>query len=187
MHNGHIRCALEFKRSLKLDRLLIIPTNTPPHKDKPLGDSNQHRLNMLRLVFDTEEYRNEGIEISTYELEREGKSYSVDTLDYYHSDGNELYFLIGTDMLLCMHQWYKVEKIAKLATLVYTRRESDPQLNVVIKEQVSMLEKVYGFRICELVMEPLEISSTLVRSSLNKEAYLPQSVANYIEENRLYV
>lgn len=187
VHNGHIRCALEFKRRLGLERLLIIPTNIPPHKDKPTGDSNLHRLNMLRLVFDSEEFRNEGIEISTYELDREGKSYSVDTLGHYHNDDTELYFLIGTDMLLCMHQWFKVEEIAKLATLVYTRREADASLDAIIKEQVKMLENEYGFNIIELIMEPLEISSTEVRTSPDKQAYLPESVAKYIEENRLYV
>lgn len=183
VHNGHIGAALEFKKQFKLDKLLIIPANLPPHKNIPKGDTPLHRLNMLKLAFNGYD----GIEVSTYELEREGKSYSVDTLSHFSSPDVELYFLCGTDMLLCMHQWYRAVDIAKLATLVYTRRESDRGLDDDIEKQLRMLKTEYGFRIVELKMPPLELSSTLIRSSDDKSLYLPEAVARYIEENDLYV
>ncbi|MBR4881353.1 MAG: nicotinate (nicotinamide) nucleotide adenylyltransferase [Clostridia bacterium] len=183
VHKGHIGAALEFKRQFGLDKLLIVPANLPPHKDIPKGDSPLHRLNMLKLAFEG----CEGIEVSTYELDREGKSYSVETLRHFSSPDTELYFLCGTDMLLCMHQWYKAEEIAKLATLVYTRRENDSELDGCISSQIEMLKTEYGFRIEELKMKPLELSSTLIRNSADKTPYLPESIARYIEENNLYV
>ena len=183
VHNGHVGAALEFKRQFCLNKLLIIPANLPPHKDMPKGDTPLHRLNMLRLAF--EEYEN--IEISTYELDKEGKSYSVETLRHFSSSDTELYFLCGTDMLLCMHQWYRVEEIAKLATLVYTRRESDRELDDDIEAQIKALKSDYGFRIEELKMKPLELSSTLIRNASDKTPYLPKTVARYIEEKHLYV
>ncbi len=183
VHNGHIGAALEFKRQLNLDRLLIIPASIPPHKDMPKGDTPTHRLNMLKLAF--EGY--EGIEVSSYELDKEGKSYSVETLRHFSGEDTELYFLCGTDMLMCMHQWYNVEEIATLATLVYTRRECDRELDGDIRAQIEMLESVYGFRITELKMTPLELSSTVVRQSQDRTPYLPESVAEYIKNNNLYV
>ena len=183
VHNGHVGAALEFKRQFELDKLLIIPANLPPHKDMPKGDTPIHRLNMLRLAFEGLK----GIEVSTYELDKEGKSYSVETLGHFSSPDTDLYFLCGTDMLLCMHQWYKVEEIAGLATLVYTRRECDRELDGDIEAQIRMLKAEYGFRIAELKMNPLELSSTQIRNSGDKKPYLPESVARYIEENELYV
>lgn len=183
VHNGHIGAAMEFKRQFGLDKLLIIPANIAPHKDMPKGDTPLHRLNMLKLAFDGIE----GIEVSAYELEKEGKSYSVETLGHFSSPDVDLYFLCGTDMLLCMHQWYRCEEIAKLATLVYTRRECDRDLDADIEEQIKMLKSEYGFRIEELKMKPLELSSTLIRNALDKTPYLPEAVSRYIEENELYV
>ena len=120
-------------------------------------------------------------------LIKEGKSYSVETLRNFSSPDTELYFLCGTDMLLCMHQWYRAEEISKLATLVYTRRESNRELDDDIEAQIRMLKAEYGFRIEELKMKPLELSSTLIRNAKDKTPYLPASVARYIEENHLYV
>lgn len=183
VHNGHIRAALEFKRQFELDKLLIIPAKIPPHKEMPKGDTPQHRLNMLKLAF----MGYEGIEISAFELDREGKSYSVETLRHFHNADTDLRFLIGTDMLLCMHRWYKVEEIAGLATLVYTRRETDSGLDVEIEKQKKMLTDKYGFRIEELCISPLELSSTEVRCAADKSRYLPKEVEEYIREHRLYL
>ncbi|MBQ4562108.1 MAG: nicotinate (nicotinamide) nucleotide adenylyltransferase [Clostridia bacterium] len=183
VHNGHIGAALEFKRQFALDKLLIIPARIPPHKDLPRGDTPLHRLNMLNIAFETYE----GIEVSTYELDKEGTSYSVETLSHFSAEDRELYFLCGTDMFLCMHTWYRVEEIAKLATLVYTRRENDPELDSEVEKQKGMLREKYGFRIEELKMKPLELSSTLIRSSADPSPYLPEAVAQYIKDNKLYV
>lgn len=183
VHNGHIGAAHEFKRQFALDKLLIIPTSISPHKDMPKGDTSEHRYNMLKLAF--QGYK--GIEVSDYELTKSGKSYTVDTLRHFHKEETELYFLCGTDMLLCMHQWYRVEEISKLATLVYTRRETDRELDDNIEAQINMLKADYGFRIEKLSMPPLEISSTLVRNTADKTPYLPAAVCQYIKENNLYV
>ncbi len=183
VHNGHIGAALEFKRQFALDKLLIIPTAVSPHKDMPKGDSTEHRFNMLNLAFQGYD----GIEVSDFELTKPGKSYTVDTLRHFHKVDTDLYFLCGTDMLLCMHEWYKAREIAKLATLVYTRRESDRELDDDIEAQTEMLKRKYGFRIEVLKMNPLELSSTLIRNTSDKTPFLPEAVARYIEENDLYV
>ncbi|MBR6513861.1 MAG: nicotinate (nicotinamide) nucleotide adenylyltransferase [Clostridia bacterium] len=183
VHNGHIRAAIEFKDQFELDRLLIIPTSVSPHKAMPAGDSALHRYNMLKLAF--EGY--ERIEVSDYELNKEGKSYTVETLRHFSSPATELYFLCGTDMLLSMHTWYKADEIATLATLVYTRRETDTSLDSRIEQQISFLRSELGFKIKEMIMEPLELSSTVVRKAKDRSSYLPPAVDRYIKENNLYV
>ncbi len=189
IHNGHIRAALEFKRQFELDKLLIMPASLPPHKVMPKGDTVAHRLDMLKLVFDKEEYRREGIEISEYELNRPGKSYTVDTLKHFYAPNKELFFLCGTDMLLTLHQWKNACVIAELCTLVFARREdSDPILNHRITEQLSMLRSDYGFKVTELIMPALELSSSFIRNNITADLseFLPAEVEEYIKKHDLY-
>lgn len=187
VHNGHIRAALEFRRSFKLDRLLIMPNASPPHKKQPTGDGIFHRLNMLKLVFDSDKFRQEGIEISEFELKTQGTNYTVDTLRHFKSPQRRIYFLCGTDMLLSLHHWKEPESIARLTTLVYARREAHtPELDRAIEKQLCLLKESFGFCIEELNIPPLELSSTLIRQSDSKELYLPYEVADYIKRNGLY-
>ena len=184
VHNGHIRAALEFKDQFALDKLLIMPVAVPPHKSLPTGDSAYHRLNMLKLAF--EDYSS--VEISTYELDKPGTSYTVDTLEHFYNDKVHIHFLCGTDMLLTMHQWRQPDRIAKLATLVYTWRDnSTPDSDKRVMQQVEFLKTEFGFNIEELRIEPLELSSTLVREAEDKSPYLPEKVYSYIKEKNLYV
>lgn len=189
IHNGHIRAALKFKEEFALDKLLIIPASIPPHKEQPKGDSPKHRLEMLKLVFDTDEYKNNGIEISEYELNKPGKSYTVDTLKHYYSEDSQLYLLCGTDMLLSFHLWKSVEEIAKLTNLVFARREGfTNELNVKIENQKKRLKKEYGLNIFELELSALQLSSTYIRENLDEDLseLVPKEVLKYISHNNLY-
>lgn len=189
IHNAHIRIAEKFKESFELDTLLIVPALIPPHKQQPSGDSVMHRLNMLKLVFDNEKYRSKGIEISEYEINKEGISYTVDTLRHYYNDDTELYLLCGTDMFLGFHHWKNVEEIAKLANLVFTRREdSNLLLDKQIEMQKQFLTEEYNFKVFEMKMEVMELSSTYIRTNIDGEldSLLPEKVLKYIKDNNLY-
>ncbi|MBE6573372.1 MAG: nicotinate (nicotinamide) nucleotide adenylyltransferase [Ruminococcaceae bacterium] len=189
IHNAHIRIALEFKKSFDLDKLLIIPASIPPHKELPKGDSAEHRLNMLKLVFDNEEYKTMGIEVSDYELTKPGVSYTVETLEHFYSEDTELYLLCGTDMFLKMHHWRSPERIAELTNLVFTRREdSTPLLDKQIATQKEFLEHEYKFKIYELEMTAMELSSTYIRAHIDGdlEGLLNEKVLKYIKDNNLY-
>ena len=189
VHNGHINAALEFKRQFKLDRLLIIPTYIPPHKALPLGDSPKDRLNMLHLAFDDETYRKLGIEISDYELNKGGKSYTVDTLKHFDSETADLYMLCGTDMLLTIDSWKDPISIAQLATLVFVRREQpDSSINKKIEDKIEYLKTAMNFRIQELVMSPIEISSSYIRANITSDltGLIPEKVEQYIKTHNLY-
>lgn len=189
VHNGHIRIALKFKEEFDLDRLLIIPASIPPHKEQPKGDTPLHRLEMLKLVFEKDEYKDQGIEISDFELNKPGKSYTVDTLKHYYRKDSQLYLLCGTDMLLSFHKWRSVEEIASLTKLVFTRREEpNPGLDLQIDAQLGYLKESFGLDIHELKMPALELSSTYIRNNAHKDisGLVPDAVLNYIRNNNLY-
>ena len=183
-HNGHVESAKAFKRELSLDRLIIIPTNVPPHKQHqtcpPL-----HRLEMTRLAFSSIE----GCEISDYEINTPGKSYTANTLSHFYNGEDELFFLCGTDMFLTLHSWYKPEIICSLAGIVLVRRDNETEDSIL--ETDRRLKRELGARTFFLENKVLDISSTQIRSLVasgkDPSHLVPASVAEYIKANGLYI
>ena len=121
VHNGHINLVKNFKDKLSLDKVLVIPTAVPPHKQAESLVSSEDRLNMCRLAFSSL------AEVSDVEIERGGRSYTVETLEelkkIYKDD--DLYFLVGSDMLLSFKRWYRWEDILTMCTLCATDRDNE--------------------------------------------------------------
>ncbi len=182
-HQGHKKLALEFMSRLSLDLMMIIPTYTPPHKDAPDLASGEDRLNMCRLCF------NEGFfTISDIELQRKGKSYTVNTLqqikEQYPDD--ELFFIMGSDMLLTFHEWREPEEILNLATVCAATREKGltKKLCDYVNEKYSHREGRFQI----LDFSPIEVSSTQIRENLydTDTDLLSPDVEKYIQERGLY-
>lgn len=188
-HKGHLRAAEVLLDALAPDRLLVIPTNLPPHKAVSPSDSPIHRLEMARLCFSDLP----NTEVSDLEIRRTGKSYTVDTLEALTAPGRDLYFLCGTDMLLTFESWYRFRDIFALTTLVFERRERDATLNDDVTNAVERYRRDYGARIIELPIDPIVLSSTEVRAAIRSGApreriteMIPDSVADYIDLHGLY-
>lgn len=180
-HIGHARLAGHFVEKLKLDRLLVIPTAQPPHKEaKELADSND-RINMCMLAFPD-------ALISDIEIARGGKSYTYDTLceikelypDY------ELYFIIGSDMLLSFDRWYKSAEILDMVTICAADRQEE---NSLLK-LYGVPECFNGKRLVVSELMPFEVSSTeireLIRNGESTDGLLDPAVRAYIDERGLY-
>ncbi len=183
-HNGHVYAAKAVLDELMLDKLYVVPAFIPPHKRLDF-DTPYDRLNMTRLAFS-------GIskaEVSDYEMEAGGKSYTVKTLEHFKSEG-ELTFLCGTDMFLSLEEWYMPERIFALARIALIRRETDePLLNVRVREAKLRYIRKYEARIAVLRAKAYEMSSTFVRNAVKEggfDGYVPESVAAYIRKNHLY-
>ena len=125
-HLGHadaLSCAAEY---LHADAVLVIPAGIPPHKALAEGSPEaSERLRLCELAF-------ENAEVSPMELLREGKSYTVDTLERISAEKPEaeLYFLVGTDMLLYMEQWHDFRSTCGRRTVQHSdkrREEADAQ------------------------------------------------------------
>jgi len=187
IHMGHVRAAEAFLDTMALDRLLVIPTAVPPHKAEVVGADAAARLTMARLAFADSDAR---LAVSDYEISREGKSYTVYTLEHFTAPDTTLYLLVGTDMFLTLAKWFRAEDIFRLADIVLMRRETDAGLTGLLSETAADYRARFGARIHEIDEPPLVISSTelreRLRAGLPTGGMLPDAVAEYIAKNNLY-
>ena len=114
IHNGHIHLIEKFKKLIGFDKVVLIPTNLPPHKEALELASAEDRLQMCRLAA-----RDAGFEVSDIEIRRRGRSYTVDTLESLkESDPDaEFYLVMGEDMFLTLLSWRRPDDILKLSTI----------------------------------------------------------------------
>lgn len=185
-HLGHIAAAAAAKEALGLQQVLLIPDGQPPHKKLPEGSPTpEQRLELTQLAAQDWDW----LQVSALELQREGKSYTSDTLRALKKlyPGDELYLLMGTDMFLTLHSWHEPEVICRLATITGFHRKADPEGQML--EQKRRLETAYGARVELVENQPLKISSTMLRRMLilgGAEHFAAPAVLKYIREKGLY-
>lgn len=182
IHKGHLHAALRTKESLGLDEIILIPAGRPPHKILPEGTpSDAARLEMTRIAAKTI-----GAKVLDIEILRKGKSYTAETLSYLKekSPDDELFFIMGTDMILTVDTWYKPEVIFSLATLCAVARD-DGDIRL-IEEKGKALKKL-GAKIEIVRCEAFPASSTEIRADIfGKRHLLPDGVYDYILRENLY-
>ena len=187
-HLGHMAAAKAAVAALGLDKLLI-PAAIPPHKALPSDTpAPEHRLAMVEKWADG---MGAGVEVSALELEREGKSYTSDTLRAIRQTypDAELWLLMGTDMFLTLHLWHEPEVILSLAGIcAFGRTEQDGE--ALFAPQREHLQKDFDAKITTITLPGLvDISSTRLREQLENGGggqYLLPSVYGYILMHRLY-
>ena len=188
-HLGHMAAAKAAVAALGLDKLLLIPAAIPPHKALPSDTpAPEHRLAMVEKWADG---MGAGVEVSALELEREGKSYTSDTLRAIRQTypDAELWLLMGTDMFLTLHLWHEPEVILSLAGIcAFGRTEQDGE--ALFAPQREHLQKNFDAKITTITLPGLvDISSTRLREQLENGGggqYLLPSVYGYILMHRLY-
>jgi nicotinate-nucleotide adenylyltransferase len=183
-HLGHLVCAQEAYRELELDRVMLIPARIPPHKPVEHEPGPEHRLELCRLaVADDDRF-----EVSDIELERDGPSYTLDTLQVLKSQAstNELVLIVGGDIAAGLPQWHEPERVLELATLAIAERRGTPYGSV--EAALSSLEGSERARFFE--MPRIGISSTMVRHRVRAgqpiRYLVPDAVGRYVGEQRLY-
>jgi len=186
IHNGHLQLARWFIKSLSLDRVLLVPVKSPPHKGEVELASAQQRLEMCRLAVADETK----IDVSDVEIMRGGVSYTVDTLKALARQYKDIkfYFLTGADMFLTLENWHDFSQIPQLAALCATARHTG-ELDALCN-YAKYLEHQYGAE-CHIENMPvLEVSSTQIRSLVasgnDASALIPVRVYDYILANNLY-
>lgn len=186
IHNGHMRLAGSYIDALELDRLLVIPDRTPPHKPDDGLISGAHRLTMCQLAFAD----HPRCVVSDIELKRAEKSFTVDTLEALHAGeyrADELYLIMGSDMFFTITEWRNWRRICELAVLCAGAREQD-ELERVLQYQAELERQ--GIRCRVVQTEPFVVSSTELRERLKHgeciREDIPAPVADYIEQHGLY-
>lgn len=183
-HIAHLVCATEARAQLGLARVLLMPAGRPPHKDTPDDPGGQHRLAMCELAVAGEDQ----LGTSDLELNRPGLSYTVDTLREVHASqpGDELTFIVGGDMAWSLPSWREPEAILELARLGVAERSGVRRDD--LRARLQALGG--GERISFVDMPRLDISSSDIRRRVKAgrpiRHLVPERVASYIEQRRLY-
>lgn len=185
-HTGHVKAAEAVAENIKPDKFFIIPDYIPPHKKLDEGSpSPEQRFEMTRLAFACVQ----GAEVTDLEIDREGKSYTADTIEYYSNKypDSELMLVIGSDMLLTFTEWYRFEYLLKRCTLVVLSRFGSDMSQ--LKSYADYLLKVFDAKIQIVEHEPVLTSSSVLRSVIKSggnDPAIPAKVYEYIKDNGLY-
>jgi len=185
-HTGHLAAAKYAVSALGLDRLILIPTGDSPHKKMPPDSPTSHqRLEMLRLAVESEPK----ITVSDIEIQRPGKSYTVDTISQLriHYPNAQLILCMGTDMFLSFLNWREPERILRNVSLGVFHRGCKAE-DEVLSAQTERMRGI-GAEIFLLDNPVTDISSTQLRRMLTFQCaapLLPGCVSDYIQNNGLY-
>ncbi len=187
IHLGHLEAASAARRELSLDRILILPARTPPHRSSEPRASVFHRFAMAALAAAERD-----MIVSDLELRREGPSYTALTLEALHRDGyspSHLYFITGSDAFAEVNTWYDYPRILGLANFVVVSRPGAPRVSELIPNPQSLLPSAPTVLAVEA--DTPDVSSTEVRRRVGAgepiEGLVPSSVASHIRRHRLYV
>ena len=185
IHNGHIKLLNLYYKELGLDKIIVIPTNIPPHKTAENVVNSADRINMVKLAFEDCPY----VEVSDIELKMSGKSYTVNTITALKSiyPDDELYLIVGGDMFLCFDKWREYRKILSMCILCSAPREIGGYN--ALKDYQSKLDPE---KKCTRLLdsEVLVLSSSEIRekikSKIDLDNLLPKKVLEYINKKGLY-
>jgi nicotinate-nucleotide adenylyltransferase len=183
-HLGHLALAQEALWQLRLSEVVLVPTGEAPHKRIVDDPGRELRLAMTRLAAADDQR----FSVSALEVEREGPSYTYETLEMLASErgDTELVFVMGADAAVGLESWRNPERVVELARVAVARRAgvSDADVGSVMRslgaeERVTMLE-----------MPEFGVSSSVVRERAaagRPLRYLvPESVGRFIEEKGIY-
>ena len=200
IHFGHLRMAEELRVQLGLEQVRFLPSARPPHRDHT-HTSTEHRTAMARLAIAD----NPAFVLDTLELERDGPSYTVDTLrDLRGTFGPDtpLMLLIGSDAFLGLSTWHRWQELTKYAHIVVASRPGaefnpetlPPALHAFWQRHVTHhLHDLNALTAGRLFWQPitaLDVASHKIRDAYAKNFstryLLPETVRDYIESHHLY-
>lgn len=175
IHIGHLILAEEVKDKLKLDKVIFIPTNHPPHKQNSEIIDAKERYKMVKLAIKG----NKDFLVSDIEIRRKGVSYTIETIQelkkIYPKD--QLYFITGSDLLKYLDDWKDLNQILEMVNFVVVNRPGYPL--EMIPPHIKTLE-----------ISAVDVSGFQIRKNLKEKRsvkYLvPENVLRYIKKNRLY-
>ncbi len=188
VHYGHLLLAESCREQCSLDQVWFVPAAVPPHKQERHLAEGRHRVEMLKLAV----AGNESFDVSTMEIDREGVSFTVETLQQIRDKNADadLFFLLGSDTLNDLPNWREPARICKLATLCTVHRADGPQENFASLESFASRDRIELFRQHMVEMPEMGISSRELRKRIanggSVRFQMPRAVEMYIETHGLY-
>ena len=180
LHNAHIEVAKTALDQYELSGIVFIPNGIPPHKEQVLGIDKEARFEMVRLAVESIPR----FAVSRIEVDREGPSYTIDTIRALKEDYPQgICFIVGADRLLKLDTWKEPHELLRSVPFIIAPRSG-----------VSLdLFDVSPFReavIVPLQMQDVDLSSSGLRKRIQRgesiREWVPQPVAEYIEEHKYY-
>jgi nicotinate-nucleotide adenylyltransferase len=187
IHRGHIEPVREARRLLGLERVIYLPTATPPHKPRRALAAAHARYAMVELALLDEE----GLYVSAHELTPDRPAYTVDTLEHFRREmpEAELHLLVGGDSFADLHHWVRWQEIAAAARLVVLARPGWDLDSISLDPGVAALARTD--RVLVVRQAAVDVSSTRLREQLAAGLPLspgdvPDLVVRYVQKYGLY-
>lgn len=189
IHMGHLIMAEKTCQRHHLSKIIFIPAYMPPHKYvKDLTEAH-HRYEMIKAAISGKNR----LEVSDIEIKREGKSYTIDTVQgilHHYGEDSEIFLIMGADSLNELELWKNIKRLSQLCHFVIINRpgfktEASARLVEIIGS-----DNILDMGKLKIEIAPVEISSTEIRKRLNDgveiKGLVPECVEAYIKEHGLY-
>ena len=195
IHNGHVAAAEAAQQTLGLDGITLMPSHIPPHRHDPVGATGEQRYEMTQLAATG----HPGWSASRIELDREGPSYTYDTLTALNElarergepNGTQIFFITGADAFAEITTWSRYPAVLDLANFVVVSRPGITLDSLRARVPSAFRDRQSAStRVILVEAHTPDISSTdirrRVRAGHSLSGFVPDSVARYIAEHRLY-
>ena len=184
IHFGHLIGTEAVRNALGLDLIELVPANDPPHKSDERITSTTDRVAMVQAAIQDVD----GYAVNLCEIRRQGRSFTVDTLEHLASTrpDDQFLFIIGSDSLRDLPTWKSPERILELARLAVLARPGITYDFARLEERLPGLRQ----RCCFVDTPMIDISSTrlraMVKSGKSIRFQTPEQVITYIERSGIY-
>ncbi len=200
LHLGHINSVVNVAEKMSLDKIIVVPAYQNPLKEPIEGPSPEQRLKMAQIGF--EEYK-DFVEVDSIEIERQGKSYTVDTIQKYIDEYSKdsIFLILGIDTFYSFDNWKDFDQILNMVNLIVTSRPGN-QLPFSVSDfpkglqpYVAAFDRRFiqlttGMSIEFIRIEDIDISATelrkKIRNGLKVEKFLTYEVESFIQQEELY-
>ena len=182
LHIGHYQMLKALNEDSKIEKILLMPDKIPPHKVCDFLAEDAIRIEMCKIA--AKDFKK--AELCLLEFEREGLSYTYDTILLLKSKfpDTEFAFVCGADMLVFFDKWYKYEELMKeLPFIVFRRNDTDEN------ELIACIEKFksMGMQIELRDEEITSVSSTDIRKDFNSFSnLLPKNIYDFLIDRGVY-
>ena len=189
IHVAHLAVAEAARDALGLERVLFVPNRQPPHKPDQVVTPAEDRVEMVRAAIAD----NPAFELSTMEVDRDGPSYTADTLDVLRAErlaagqGGDVALILSVEALASLATWYRPDRVLAVAQLVVAPRDGYPDVG---PDAIARLVPGATPRIVMLDGPRMRLSASEIRARAaagrSLRYLVPDAVAAYIGDHGLY-
>ena len=187
IHLGHLIISEYIRQEYSLDKVLIMPTKNPPHKDEGSITIARHRVEMIRLSIEDNEF----LELSDLEVNNSDTNYTVNTMELLrkiYGKEAELFFICGADSIRDMPKWKDPENLFSLCKIIAAYREASSKDEYL--SGIKTLKENYNADIKLSMVPQIDISSSIIRERVKEgktiKYFVNREVEQYIYKNNLY-